>query len=241
MLRRPYDIFVLVALLLSGCATERKVLRAGVELTPELLKRGGLAVVGVTMVDEVEQIRPPLVAEFEHALERGRPDLVVVSAGGVRDRLGLAAYRRILSAYQRTGSLLRADGAELDSVLEGTARFAVLARVEKDVLHTRMQGRVNLSNRTGSYGEVGVAVTTRHAKVRITMYDLSTRREVLAVVYTSSSENAPPDSVWRLPRRPVVPEPESAPNPRFAPPTETPGLAETLIEGFATFVEELPR
>ncbi len=211
------------------------------DLTPELLESGGLAVVGVTMVDEVEQIRPPLVAELERALERGRPDLVVVSAGSVRDRLGLADYRGILSAYQLTGKLRHSDGAKLDSVLEGTARFAVLARVEKDVLHTRMQGNVNLTNRNTSYGRVEVGVTTRQAKVRVTMYDLHARREVLAIVYASSSENAPPDSVWQLPRRPVIPTPGSAADRERYEPAETPDLAETLIEGFARFVEELPR
>ncbi|HET7903558.1 MAG TPA: hypothetical protein VFM17_03255 [Candidatus Eisenbacteria bacterium] len=197
--------------------------------------------VGVTMVDEVEQIRPPLVARLEQALAHGRPDLVVVTAGSVRDRLGLAAHRRILSAYQLTGRLSDADGADLDSALEGTARYAILARVEKNTAYTRTQGGVRLGNTGNSYGYIKLAVATRSAEVRVTLYDLRERREVYAVVHASSIDNVPPDSIWRLPRRPVIPDLNEPRDPKFVDPVEIPGLAETLIEGFVAFVAELPR
>src|SRR5512143_3309724 len=89
----------------AGCASESKLLRSDPSFTAGALTHGGIAVVSIVKKEEVEQVRPPLIAALEAELARGRPDLRLIPADRVAAALGLPAYRHLLSAYQASGSL----------------------------------------------------------------------------------------------------------------------------------------
>ena len=250
MTRGRYGIFggaaallCLVAALLGvgGCAGGRPVLTTDTGLTYEALRDGGLALVSVTVKEEVEQVRPPLNAALERALREMRPEVRFRTAASVRDSLGLAEYRRILSAYQLEGKLSEADAAVLAAKLGRSSRFALLARVDKD--DTRVPPM-----RRQSTGVVGAASPTfgrlaasRDTRFRISLYDLSTGREAWGNVYASSSDNVLPDSVPRLPAKLPVPRPGTEAEIPLEPLPEVPSLAEALVEGFRAFATDLPR
>jgi hypothetical protein len=192
-------------------------------------------------VDEVEQVRPPLVAALERAMAETRPDLPVRSARAVADSLGTPASRRILAAFQRQGTLDAATLAALAKDVSPFARFALFARVERSKLHLPPPPRP-------SDYDVGppryTGAIRRDARVRLTLYDLTRARVAWEAVYTSSSENALPDSLVRAPR-PSAPitldggSPRSAVDLSMTP--ETPSLAEAATEAFRRFAGDLPR
>lgn len=228
---------------LPGCAAEHEVRTAPTELTAPGLRSDGLAVASVTVVDEVEQKRPPLVAALERALAADRPDLPFRHAESVKDALGLAAYRRILSAYQSSGRLTAAEQSDLRAALGTGTRYVVLARVEKDAI--RESGR---RPRTSPYEQpppaaMSFITISRDARVRVTLFDLLRSRVAFEASYASSSDNAPADSLPKPPRRPsaavgdarVVDPPEGAPD------LSAPDLADALVEAFHAFAADLPR
>jgi hypothetical protein len=237
MLRVPYAICLAAALALSGCATERSVLVADETLSALALRDGGLAVVGMTMVDEVEQIRPPLVAALEQTLGESRPDLPFRTAEAVRDSLGIPASRALLMAYQRKAKLDDATMVDLSARLPGI-RFAIVGRVEKTSEHLPPPPR---SGEIAYGGPIGSRTTSRDARVRLALYDLTRRRVVLEAIYASSSENSLPDSIARLPERRRAPPPGVDPGVAVNPLPGVPSLANALIEGFRAFAYDLPR
>lgn len=248
MTRGRYGIFRGAAALLwlsgtlvAGCASERAVLTTGPGMTYEELRSGGLAIVGVTKIDEVEQIRPPLIATLEQVLRESRPDLPFRTADTVRDSLGLSQYRRILSAYQSAGKLSDGDRGVLAARLRGSARFALLARVDKDAVRLPPARR----SATGAYGagspQFGTRAASRDTRVRVNLYDLQTGAEAWSAIYASSTDNVLPDSVSRLPNRLLLPRQGSPMEVPIEPLPETPTLAQALIEGFRAFVADLPK
>ena len=248
MTRGRYGIFSTGAALLwlsgtlvAGCASERAVLATGPGMSYEELRSGGLAIVGVTKVDEVEQIRPPLIATLEQVLRESRPDLPFRTADSVRDSLGLTEYRRILSAYQLAGTLSDADRGILVSRLRGSARFALLARVDKDAVRLPPARR----SATGEYGaaapQFGTRAASRDTRVRVNLYDLQTGAEAWSAIYASYTDNVLPDSVSRLPAVLLLPPQGSPAEAPIDPLPEAPTLARALIEGFRAFVADLPK
>jgi hypothetical protein len=247
---RKYGIWPAVAALLSvgailaGCAAERQILTSAAGLSADTLRAGGLAVLGVTVVDEVEQVRPPLVAALESTLVTSRPDLPFRRAGSVRDTLGLAAYRRILFAYQSSGALAPADLGELSARLGTGARFLLVARVEKSSVN--VSGAPAKSDAQSPYGISGSMrpppSVTRDARVRIALYDLADRNTAWEAVYSSSSEHAAPDSLVNPRRRVRVEAPGGSADSRELIPEspETPSLAEALMEAFRALAADLP-
>jgi len=207
-------------------------------ITATLLRDGGLAVVGVTMVEEVEQVRPPLIAALERVLGETRPDLPFRSAASVRDTLGLAASRKVLSAYQLDGRLDKAALTDLAKRLGGGTRFAIFGRVEKTSEHYPAPPRRGEIDYGGS---IGSRTTRRDARVRLTLYDLARARVAFEAVYASSSENSLPDSIASLPERRLTPPPGVDPGVPVNPQPGVPSLAEALIEGFRAFATDLPR
>jgi hypothetical protein len=237
MLRGPYAIFAVAALLLSGCAAERTVLVRDETLTAAAIRDGGLAVVGVTMIQEVEQIRPPLIAALERVMEETRPDLPFQTADSVRATLGLPASRAVLASYQRTGALADPALRDLAADLGGGVRFAIFARIEKSNVHYPPPPR---EDAFGFSGPIGSQATSRDARVRLTLYDLSRREVAMEAVYASSSENALPDSIAKLPAR--TRGTLGDPGPATPPPLpEVPSLADASVEAFRAFAYELPR
>jgi hypothetical protein len=245
MARIPYGNRVLATLLfaLAGCAAERSVLTTNPDFTADALRQGGIAVVGVTVVNEVEQVRPPLVAALEAALRRYRNDVALRTVDATRDAVGLAAHRRILTGYQSSGALSEADRRELAAVLGPGVRFALLARIEKDAVHYSTPRRPGASvSGAPSAGNLVSAKVWRNAMVRVSLYDLAGGRPAWDAVYASSSENARPDTMAAFvkgggsivdahggPRDEPLPEP---------PPPPT--LVEAAAEGFRAFIADLP-
>lgn len=215
------------------------MLRAAPGLTQEALRDGGLAVVGVTMVDEVEQVRPPLIEALEKVLRQERPDLPFRTAASVRDSLGPAEYRRLLAAYQSEGKLTDADRGALAAKLRASARYAILARVEKDAVRLPPGGRSVFSDPGAANSTFATRAASRDARFRVTVYDLSTGSEVWAAVYASSTEHVVPDSIPPIPDKLIIRPPGDRERPPDALP-EAPSLASALVEGFRAFVADLP-
>ena len=241
------------ALLLGGCAAEKQVIQPGAGLSADTLRAGGMALVGITVLDEVEQVRPPLVSTFEKVLAAVRPDMPIRPASAARDALGLPAYRKLLFAYQETGRLQPEEQEALAKALGPRARYAILARVEKNTVRTSGGGLPQQGTAT-----MGGAPTTpppsrvsRDARIRFTIYDLAETRGVFEATYASSSDNraalpmeAPQDRTET--KRPDVQldGPGASVDSRVPPAgdsgLESPPLSDALIEAYRTFAYDLP-
>ncbi len=237
---------VLVAILLaalSGCAAETKVLRADAHLTPASLRTGGLAVVGVVEKEEVEQVRPPLIAALESVLRQERPDLPLVPADSVRAALGAAAYRRLLNGYQSVGVIDSASARAVGVALRGAARYGVLARVVSDVTRTSRRA-IDPGDSAGYRLYSAVLVMGRDARVAIQLYDLAAGAAVYDAQFVGSSEA----SRYGF-GAPVAPSPRSGttidvggrPRPGNEGFPEPPELARALEEAYRNFARNLPR
>jgi len=239
-------------LLLAGCAAERQVVKPGIGLSADTLRADGMALVGVTVLNEVEQLRPPLVSTFEKVLAAVRPDLPIRPASASRDALGLPAYRKILFAYQETGRLEPEVQAELRKALGSETRYAILARVEKNSVRVSgappPQGSPQGSPTMGGVPSMPPpSRMSRDARVRFTIYDLAESREVFEATYASSSDNWAPDRPEESPKKgpPGVNSnaPGASADTRESAPEEgpvSPSLADALIEGYRAFALDLP-
>ena len=231
---------LLVAGIFAGCAAERAVLTTDAGPTYEALREGGLAIVGVTVIEEVEQVRPPLNAMLEAVPRETHPDLRVRNADAMRDTLGLAEYRRLLTAYQSAGKLTDADRGVLVARLRRSARFALLARVDKDVVRLPPTRAPLSRSASAANARFGAPTVSRDARLRVTLSDLETNREAWAAVYASSTDNIVPDSTSRPPDVRLTPPLGSPAEPPMDPLPETPSLALALVEGFRAFAADLP-
>lgn len=209
-------------------------------LTPAALDVGGVAIAGVTMVDEVEQIRPPMNEALLRVLEASHPGVRLVPPDSVRRILGPAATREILFRFQQRGALDEASRASLVRALAPASRYLLFARVEKSSIHAPGRPRPSAIR----YGTVGTTWTARRdARVHFTLFDLRDGTIALDATYASSSANALADSAAQreLPRgRPTVTGPgETYPSvPDFTP--ETPSLAAAIVEACRAFAADLP-
>ena len=252
MTRGPYVIFLAAAMAAlmgwNGCGPETAKVRPTVGIPIQEFRDGGFAVGGVTVIEEVEQVRPPLIAGLEEVLRVDRPDLAFRDAATVREALGLARYRALLAAYQSNATLTPSELAEFKTALGAGTRYLLLARVEKI--------RVSESGRPGQF-EPAMAnnfyAIRRDAKIRFTLFDLTSARTAFEQSYKSSSENSVPDSS-RV-GAPPPPRPDSSSGlqappparqrPRLAgdgaPDVRTPDLAFALVEAYRDFAADLPR
>src|SRR5262245_43039772 len=82
-----------------------KLLSADPAFTGGALRDGGIAVLGVTKIEEVSQIRKPLTAALEGALQRERADVPLVTAARAESALGERPLRVLLNDYQEAGRL----------------------------------------------------------------------------------------------------------------------------------------
>lgn len=234
-------LLLVATLLTAGCASERSLLVADEELTAAALRDGGVALVGVTMVDEVEQVRPPLVAALERAMAETRPDLPLRPAAAVTESLGTPESRRVLAGYQREAAVDAPTLESLSGTLSATARYALFARVDKSAVHLPPAPRPS----DYEYGPPRFTGSIRRdARVRMTLYDLARRRVAWEAVYSSSSENSLPDSLVltrRGPTRVTYDEGQPGGRPDVSVTPETPSLAEAAMEAFRRFAGDLPR
>ncbi len=231
----------LAAAALAGCAAETQVLRSDAQLTAASLREGAVAVVGVVEKEEVEQVRPPLVAKLEAVLRQERPDLTLLPADRVREALGLPAYRKLLNGYQEGGSIDSTAARSIGAALHGAARYGVLARVVSNATRTsrrELEPRDSLGYRLVT----GMLVIGRDARVSIQVYDLSSGLAVYDAQFVGSSEasrygsfqaqGSNPGATAVMGRGPG-PEEQSYP--------EAPDLASALEEAYRNFARSLPR
>lgn len=240
MARARYSILAFAAIVvlaaLGGCGAGHEKVRPTVGIPVQEFRDGGLAVAGVTVIEEVEQVRPPLIAGLEQVLRTDRPDLPFREAASVRGALGLPAYRRLLMAYQTTATLKPEELAEFKTALGPGTRYVLLARVDKI--------SVSESGRPGQFAPAmanDFYAIRRDAKIRFTLFDLTTARAAFEGTYASSSQNTVPDSsrVRNAPLRPG--EGTVLTTPRVNPEVRTPDLAYALEEAYRDFASDLPR
>lgn len=241
MTGRPYGISRAHAMVLAvaflgagsapvGCTAGREGARPAVGIAGADFRSGGMAIGGVTMKDEVEQIRPPLIAALERTLTAERPDLPFRRADTVREALGVSAYRRLMMAYQTDGGLEDKELEEFKTALGPSTRFLILGRVEKST--TRESSRP-VSRVSAEFPQP--STWGRDARIRFTLYDLSTDRAAFEEMYASSSKNVPPDSAF-FAKRAGRGEPREV-----ASEVRIPDLDVTLLEAFKAFAADLPR
>lgn len=228
---------------LLGCAAESQVARLDPSLTFGALREGTVAVLGVVKPQEVDQVRPPLLAMLETALGEERADIPILRSERVRDLLGKDPYRRILLAYEFQGVIDSGAVRELGDSLRGLARYALVARVESDQL--RYSSRETSETDSAGVPRVFVmAVTGRDARISVQLYDLVKRSLVLNAKYIGSSENEIRifTGVSRSGRGPGVTVgvgPQVSPGAQGYP--DPPDLARSLEEPFRRFARELPK
>lgn len=221
----------------GGCAgPEEEVRSVAPEFTAETLRNGGLAILGVVQVDEVPQVRPPLIEALERVLGATRHDLRVVPAAKVDAVMGDSTTRFLLLGYQMHD---RPDPDWFERAtdsLRATARYGVLARVESDALRYSGQDVANLP-----YEQTPeVRVVGREAKVEVHVYDLTTRAIVFHNTYSGSAEAAATDTIPQAVLPPSPGEVQVTPRRQPQPYPESPPLAKALERAFLEFARELP-
>jgi len=168
-------------------------------LSADALRSEKIAIVSVVQVDEVPEVRPPLIASLERVLRASRPDLVIVPAPRVAAALDDSTERFLPLGYQIHGA---ADPAWLERAkpaIRPMARYALLARVE--AVKVRHSDRVDVAPQTAGQG---LQVTGRDVRVGVSLYDLETLKLVFAGEYWGSKEDAIGD------RDAPLPEPEDS-------------------------------
>ena len=201
---RPEDarrtVTVAAALIaIAGCSYMSDVKTSAPDLSAAALRSGKVAIMGVVQVDEVPEVRPPLIAALERVLGATRPDLTIVPAAKVEPALDDSTERFLLLGYQIHGA---ADPAWLERAkpaIRPMARYALLARVE--AVKVRHSDRVDVSPQSPGQG---IQVTGRDVRVGVSLYDLESLKLVFAGEYWGSKEDVLGD------RDAPLPEPEDS-------------------------------
>lgn len=168
-------------------------------LTAEALRSEKVAIVGVVQVDEIADVRPPLIAALERVLHATRPDLTIVPAATVAPALDDSTERFLLLGYQMHGVADPAWLARAKTEIRPMARYALLARVE--AVKVRHSDRVDVEEKTAG---TPISVTGRDVRVKVSVYDLENLELVFAGEYWGSKEDARSDM------DPTLPEPEDS-------------------------------
>jgi hypothetical protein len=246
------------ALMSAGCAAESQLLRADPEFTAKSLRRGGIAVLGVVQVEEVTQVRAPLIAASERVLRATRADVPLVAAERVQAAVADSAYRLFLLGYQMRGEPDSSWLALVAEATRGMARYGLLARVESAPV--RYGTRVVASEVAGRQPESEVKVAGRDAHIAVQIYDLTTRRVVFSGKYVGGSDAAPilrpvppdsadayppplepgagPTTAGPAPGAPGIPGPSDSPSALGFP--EAPPVARAAEAAFLIFARSLP-
>ncbi len=192
-MRRKWLVAALLAASLStwaGCAHVADVKQVDPGFTAEALRSGGLLIMGVVQVNEITQVRRPLMEALEEVLTTTRRDIPVVSAARAAAAVDDSTERLLLLSYQIHGVpgqpwLVRAANS-----LGGLARYGVLARVTRDkVRNSDRDAPPSVQSKSGK-----ILVTGRDADVSVDIYDLRTRARVFGGTYVGSAESAEEDS-----------------------------------------------
>jgi len=187
----------LAGLLLAGCAAESELIEQSPEFTAESLQKGGLAVLGVVQVEEVAQVRAPLVDALERVLASARRDIPLVPAAKARAAVPDSVERLFLLGYQMRGEPDERLIAVVAKEARGMARYGILARVESaPIRYGTRQVTTGLPGNERRVNEV--RVTGRDAHISVRIYDLTTMGLVFSAKYIGSMDAAP---VVRPPNR----------------------------------------
>lgn len=227
----------------SGCAHIADVKSTDPGFTALSLRTGGLAILGVVKVNEIPQVRPPLIEALERVLVATRGDIPLTHATRVQASMDDSTTRFLLLGYQFHGTPEPNWLARAADSLGGVARYGLLARVESDVLR--------YSNRDAPYGDPAlqsasarIKVTGRDTRISVSVYDLPTRALVFSGKFSGSRESAAPDTMPMPPVQVVGGGVSIGAAPREAPDAqgypEPPPLARAVESAFLEFARTLP-
>ena len=183
--RGPIIVAAAAFIAIVGCSYMSDVKTSTPGLTADALRSGKLAIVSVVQVDEVPEVRPPLIAALEHVLRATRPDLSIVPADKIAPALDDSTERFLPLGYQIHGA---ADPAWLERAkpaIRPMARYALLARVE-----TVKVRHVDRADPTGESPDGAIRVTGRDVRVEVSIYDLESLALAFAGEYWGSKEDA---------------------------------------------------
>src|SRR5690349_5193909 len=184
---------------IAGCSYMSDVKTSAPELTAEALRSEKIAIVSVVQVDEIPDVRPPLIAALERVLRATRPDLTIVPAARVAPALDDSTERFLLLGYQMHGTVDPAWLERAKPAIRPMARYALLARVE--AVKVRHSDRVDVAEQNAGQA---ISVTGRDVRVKVTLYDLESLALVFAGEYWGSREDVRGDM------DPALPEPEDS-------------------------------
>ncbi|HYQ88240.1 MAG TPA: hypothetical protein VEU09_01275 [Candidatus Binatia bacterium] len=229
---------LLVAALVLGCAPESEFGHLDSSVTAQDLRQGKIAVLGVVKFQEPDQVRPPLIAMLEKTFQAERRVVPLIPADSVRQILGAERDQRLLLGYEYQGTLDPNALGEISDSLRGTARFLLLARVERERTRNSTRG-VTGADTARTRANFAMGITGRDARVSVHLYDLTRRTLVANARYDGSTENekpmlAPiPPGGGAIDAGPAVsPEDQGYPG--------VPELALALEEPFRAFARALP-
>ena len=239
---------LLLALAIGGCSGHHPApspapTAESIRIQADDLRRGGIAVLGVVQVGEVDQVRPPLVAALDSVLAVKCPAIPRFTQRQVRAAVDDSTARFLLLGYQLHGRVEDAWLARAADSLHDMARFGILARVRSTRVRYADRER---PIRPGSRETRTVHAALIEAHVAVHIYDLRTRTLRASGEFVGVGErDARPDSVVDHPDRPVVgwtdPEDRNVP---FTPPIqaiemEPPPLAAAIGPAVAAAIDSL--
>jgi len=225
----------------SGCAHVADVREADAGFTAEALRAGGLVDLGVVQVNEIPQVRPPLIEALERVLVATRSDIRLIPAARAQATFDDSTSRLLLLGYQMHGAPEAVWLARAADSLRGVARYGVLARVESDAIrHSVRDAPPGTVSRTGR-----ILVSGRDTRVSVHVYDLRTRVPVFSGTYRASAESAMVDTLGianvlqpSSGRSSVVVAPQESPSSQGY--GEPPPLARAVEGAFLEFARSLP-
>ncbi|TMQ64549.1 MAG: hypothetical protein E6K79_07515 [Candidatus Eisenbacteria bacterium] len=228
----------------AGCAHVADVRDENPGFTAEALRAGGLVDLGVVQVNEVPQVRPPLIEALERVLAATRSDIRLIPAVRAQATFDDSTSRLLLLGYQMHGAPDPVWLARAADSLRGVARYGVLARIESDV--TRSSVRDAPPNNPSLQSPSGrILISGRDARVSVRVYELATRAPVFDGTYRASAESASVDSS-RLSAYPgrsreqggIIVTPQTPSSQQGYP--EPPPLARAVEAAFLEFARSLP-
>jgi hypothetical protein len=254
-------VVLVFAVLCGGCASGSKPTthavpssapaagipaRTGTWGTPaalESLRVGGVAVLGAVMVNEVDQVRPPLIAALDSVLAARWPEVPVHRYAWVRAALDSSTARFLLLGYQIHGQAEPQWLARAADSLRDSVRYGVLARVRRTRVRTveRDTDRADESGRP-----IRVRATIVEGNVSLHLYDLGT----LGLLYSGTvagvaERDAPADSLPKPERPPIQTwtSPEDRALEPHTPPVggfpEAPNPARAVASAIAAFADSV--
>jgi hypothetical protein len=158
-------------------------------------------VLGAVQVDEVDQVRPPLIAALDSVLPARWEGVRILRYPRVRAALDDSTARLLLLGYQLQGRAEPLWLARAADALADSARYGVLARVLGQRVRTQERDAKRLDK---SGREVKVRATIVESDVSLHLYDLATRGLVFTEMVTGFAERtATSDSLGQAERPPL--------------------------------------